>query len=84
MTLEQEKQTSFGKLQELLGEPRGQMLMDGYFVSNDIRNVFLEQLGEPQIEDRWVSGMTDSDVRKLVTESAEHFLRCICSPLITE
>lgn len=84
MTLEQVKQTSFDKLQELLGEQRGKILMVGYFSSNDIRNVFLEQLGEPLIEDRWVSGMTDSDVMKLMTENDEHFLCCICSPLITE
>lgn len=84
MTLEQVKQTSFGKLQELLGEPRGKMLMDGYFASNEVRNISLYLLGEPQIEDRWVSGMTESEIMELITENDEHFIRCIRSPLITE
>jgi hypothetical protein len=52
MTLEQIKETSIGKLQDLLGEPRGQMLIDGYFASNEVRNISLYLLGEPQIEDR--------------------------------
>ncbi len=84
MTLEQVKETSFGKLQELLGEPRGQMLIDGYFASNETQNVFLEQLGEPLIEDVWKIDMTDSDIVKKIADDAEYFLRCICSPLITE
>jgi hypothetical protein len=74
MTVEQLENTTFGELKELLGEPRGQMLIDGYFKPREVQNLLLAEVGEQLITQYWENGLNERG----------QFFKRICSPLITE
>lgn len=84
MTLEQVKETNIHELASMLDIDRRTALLVGWFEDNSVRNMFLKEFGEPIIEYRTVRGMTDSEIVEMLKANDNHFLRHICSPLITE
>lgn len=84
MTLEQVKQKNIHELASMLDFDRSSALLVGWFEDNSVRNMFLKEFDEPLIEYRTVRGMSDSEIVEQLKANDDHFLRYICSPLITE